>query len=99
VNIRRGSCFQTVFEQMLFGTAEPPGERKKFRFKDRLTSLDGSTVDLSARLFDWSKDRRTRGAIEPHLLLDHDGYVNSLIRVLDFCASPTIEQFVSIWTN
>jgi hypothetical protein len=34
------------------GTGEPQGGRKKFRFKNKLTSLDGSIIDLSASLFD-----------------------------------------------
>lgn len=49
------------------------GGRKKFRFKNKLMSLDASVIDLSVSLFDWAKFRRTQGAIQLHLLLDHDG--------------------------
>ncbi len=48
---------------------------KKFRFKNKLMSLDSSVIDLSVSLFDWAKFRRTKGAIKLHLLLDHDGYL------------------------
>jgi hypothetical protein len=51
------------------------GGRKKFRFKNKLMSLDGSIIDLSVSMFDWAKFRRTKGAIKLHLLLDHDGYL------------------------
>jgi len=37
------------------------GGRKKFRFKNKLMSLDGSVIDLSVSLFDWAKFRRTKG--------------------------------------
>lgn len=53
------------------------GIQKKFRFKNKLVSLDASTIDLSLSLFDWAKFRRTKGAVKLHLLLDHDGYLPS----------------------
>jgi hypothetical protein len=48
---------------------------KKFRFKNKLVSLDSSVIDLCCQLYDWAKFRRTKGAIKLHLLLDHDGYL------------------------
>ncbi len=48
---------------------------KKFRFKNKLVSLDSSVIDLCVSVFDWAKFRRTKGAIKLHLLLDHDGYL------------------------
>ena len=77
---RPWQLFQTVFEQMLSECqqlAARQGGRKKFRFKNKLRSLDGSIIDLSASLFDWAKYRSTKGAIKLHLLLDHDGYLPS----------------------
>jgi hypothetical protein len=35
------------------------GGRKKFRFKNKLMSLDGSIIDLSVSMFDWAKYRRS----------------------------------------
>jgi hypothetical protein len=77
---RPWQLFQTVFEQMLSECqqlAARQGGRKKFRFKNKLMSLDGSIIDMSASLFDWAKYRSTKGAIKLHLLLDHDGYLPS----------------------
>ena len=51
-----------------------PGKHK-FRFKNKLLSLDSSTISLCLALFPWAKFRRTKGAIKLHLLLDHDGYL------------------------
>jgi Domain of unknown function (DUF4372)/Transposase DDE domain len=75
---RPWELYQTVFQQTLSKCQElvgSPGVRKKFRFKNKLMSLDGSIIDLSMSMYDWAKFRRTKGAIKLHLLLDHDGYL------------------------
>ena len=51
-----------------------PGKHK-FRFKNKLLSLDSTTISLCLSLFPWAKFRRTKGAVKLHLLLDHDGYL------------------------
>jgi len=83
---RPWELFQTVFTQLL-GKCQQlvagEGGRKKFRFKNKLMSLDGSVIDLSVSLFDWAKFRRTKGAIKLHLLLDHDGYLPSFAVVTE----------------
>jgi hypothetical protein len=83
---RPWELFQTVFTQLLDKCqrlAADQGGRKKFRFKNKLLSLDGSVIDLSVSLFDWAKFRRTKGAIKLHLLLDHDGYLPSFAVVTE----------------
>ena len=72
---RPWQLYQTVFEQMLASAREWRGTGEKFRFKNKLMSLDGSIIDLWVSMFDWAKFRRTKGAIKLHLLLDHDGYL------------------------
>jgi hypothetical protein len=49
--------------------------KRKFRFKNKLFSLDATVIELCATLFDWAKFRQTKGAVKLHLLLDHDGYL------------------------
>ena len=49
--------------------------KRKFRFKNKLVSLDSSTIDLCLEMFDWAHFRRAKGALKLHLLLDHDGYL------------------------
>jgi hypothetical protein len=51
--------------------------KKKFRFKNKLVTLDSTVIDLCISLFDWAKFRQTKGAIKLHLILDHDGYLPS----------------------
>jgi len=83
---RPWQLFQAVFEQLLERTRQvvyAQGGPKKFRFKNKLMSLDGSLIDLSVSLFDWARFRRTKGAIKLHLLLDHDGYLPSFAVVTE----------------
>ena len=48
---------------------------KKFKFRNKLLSLDSSTISLCLSMFEWAEYRRTKGAVKLHLLLDHDGYL------------------------
>ncbi|MGH8648973.1 MAG: IS4 family transposase, partial [Burkholderiales bacterium] len=77
---RPWQLFQTVFEQLLDrcqSWVAGQGGKKKFRFHNRLLSLEATVIDLCVSLFDWAEFRRTKGAIKLHLLLDHDGYLPS----------------------
>jgi hypothetical protein len=51
--------------------------KKKFRFKNKLLTLDSTIIDLCLSLFNCAHFRRTKGAIKLHLILDHDGYLPS----------------------
>jgi hypothetical protein len=62
--------YKTLDVCKMAGTAKHP-----FKFKNKLLSLDSSTISLCLSLFPWAKFRRTKGAIKLHLLLDHDGYL------------------------
>jgi len=55
----------------------------KFRFKNKLLSLDASSIELCLELFDWAKYRQKKGAIKLHLLLDHDGYLPTFAVITD----------------
>jgi hypothetical protein len=69
--------------QALFYTALPRfreqqelGVRKRqFRFKNKLLSLDSTTISLFLSLFPWAKFRRAKGGVKAHVLLDHDDYL------------------------
>lgn len=83
---RPWGLYQTLFNQLLEkcqAEVSARGGRKKFRFKNKLVSLDGSIIDLSASMFDWAKYKRTKGAIKLHLLLDHNGYLPSFAVVTE----------------
>jgi hypothetical protein len=68
--------FQKLFFWMLSKCLEvSPGH--KFRFKNKLYSLDAKTIDLCLSLYDWAEFRTTKGAVKLHVKLNHDGYLPS----------------------
>jgi IS4 transposase len=76
--------YQNSFFHLLdFCRQESPGKKKKFRFKNKLLSLDSTTIDLCLNLFPWAKFRQTKGAVKLHLLLDHDGYLPDFAIITD----------------
>jgi len=82
---RPWELYESVFMQLLEKCQIEAAARshRKFRFKNKLMSLDGSIIELSATMFDWAKYRQRKGAIKLHLLLDHDGYLPSFAVVTD----------------
>jgi hypothetical protein len=72
---RSWQVYETVFQQTLAKCRTAVGRGTKFRFKNKLLSLDATSIDLCASLFDWAKFKRTKGAVKLHLLLDHEGYL------------------------
>ena len=54
-----------------------------FRFKNKLYSLDATTIDLCLSAFPWAKFRSTKGAIKLHVGLNHEGYLPEFITVTD----------------
>jgi len=81
---RPWELYRDVFSGLLQRCiSEVSGRKKKFRFKNKLVSLDSSTIDLCLSLYDWAKFRRTKGAVKLHLVLDHDGYLPSFAVITD----------------
>ena len=68
-----------MFRDLFYKTMEictmSAPKNRKFRFKNKLLSLDSSVIALCLSLFPWAEFRRTKGAVKLHLLLDHDGYL------------------------
>jgi len=80
---RPWQLYEAAFNELLSRCQPLTKGAKKFRFKNKLMSLDSTVIDLSVTLFDWAKFRRTKGAIKLHLLLDHDGYLPSVAVVTE----------------
>jgi hypothetical protein len=81
---RPWQLYKTLFEQLLglcMQTAQ--SNKKKFRFKNKLLSLDSTSIELCASLFDWAKFKSTKGAAKIHLLLDHEGYLPCFAHITD----------------
>lgn len=79
---RPWELYQKLFYDLLT-QCQAISPRKKFRFKNRLLTLDSTTVELCASMFDWALWRHTKGAVKLHLLLDHDGYLPVFGHVTD----------------
>jgi hypothetical protein len=69
----------------LLGRCQLEAERgkRKFRFRNKLYSIDSTVIELSLSMFDWAHYTRTKGAIKLHMLLDHDGYLPTYVHVTD----------------
>ena len=72
---RPWELFEKVFYGLFDIVAAKSVGKKKFRFKNKLVSIDSTTIDLCLSMYDWAKFRRTKGAVKLHLVLDHDGYL------------------------
>lgn len=79
---RPWELYQRLFYDLL-AQCQAISPKKKFRFKNRLLTLDSTTVELCASMFDWALWRQTKGAVKLHLLLDHDGYLPVFGHVTD----------------
>lgn len=80
---RPWELYQTVFEQLLARCSSVAVGKKKFRFKNKLLSLDSTSIDLCATIFDWAQYKRTKGAVKLHLLLDNEGYLPCFACITD----------------
>ena len=78
---RPWQMFQELFYQTLDICKLAGTGKHRFKFKNKLLSLDSSTISLCLSLFPWAKFRRTKGAVKLHLLLDHDGYLPSYVYI------------------
>jgi len=57
------------------------GRKHKFRFKNKLFSLDSTTISLCLNLFPWAEFRRAKGGVKAHVLLDHDDYMPTFVHI------------------
>jgi hypothetical protein len=76
-----------LFEKVFYGLFEKIAAKvvgkRKFRFKNKLVSIDSTTIDLCLSMYDWAHFCRTKGAVKLHLVLDHDGYLPRFAVITD----------------
>ena len=58
-------------------------QKQKFRFKNKLLSLDSTTISLCLEMFPWAKFRQAKGGVKAHVLLDHDDYLPSYVLITE----------------
>jgi len=83
---RPAALFEDLFWTALarFRDQQDLGARKhKFRFRNKLLSLDSTTISLCLTLFPWAKFRRAKGGVKAHVLLDHDDYLPAYVLVTE----------------
>ena len=79
---RPWELYRTVFHQLL-DRCQAVAAPKKFRFKNKLLSLDTTVIDLCADVFEWATFRRRKGAVKLHFTLDHDGYLPTVLVITE----------------
>jgi len=57
--------------------------KQRFRFKNKLLSLDSTTISLCLEMFPWAKFRRAKGGVKAHVLLDHDDYLPRYVLITE----------------
>ena len=55
----------------------------KHKFKNKLYSLDASTIDLCLSVFPWARFRATKGAVKLHVGLEHGGLLPAFVAITD----------------
>ena len=86
-NKRPADFYQAFFEKTYHRCMAIAPGKKKFKFKNKLYSLDASTIDLCLSVFPWAKFRSTKGGVKLHALLDHEGYIPKFAAITDAKAS------------
>ncbi len=81
-NSRPASLYEALFEKV-YKRCRLISPKHKFKFKNKLYSLDASTIDLSLNAFPWASFRRTKSAVKIHTLLDHSGYLPAFVSITD----------------
>ena len=76
------ALYEALFGKLLH-RCQALAPHHNFRFKNRLYSLDASTVDLCLSMFPWANFRTTKGAIKLHVGLNHNGYLPEFVTVTE----------------
>jgi hypothetical protein len=80
---RPWKLYQSVFELLLSRCEGLAKGRTKFRFKNKLLSIDSTNIELCATLFDWAKYKRAKGAAKVHMVLDNEGHLPHFAVITD----------------
>jgi putative transposase len=81
-NRRPAAFFEALFDRF-YQRCQPASPRHRFKFHNKLYSLDATVVLLCLTLFPWASFRRTKGAVKIHTLLDHDGYLPAFVTITE----------------
>src|SRR5690625_7380355 len=76
----------TLYEALFFKLLnrcqlQAPGHG--FRFKNKLFSLDSSTIVVCLSMFPWARFRQAKGAVKLHVGVNHEGLLRHLVVLTD----------------
>ena len=74
--------YEALFAKLL-ARCQARAPKHQFRFKNKLYSLDASTIDLCLSVFPWAQFRATRGAVKLHVGLDHAGLLPAFVALTE----------------
>ena len=74
--------YEALFAKLL-ARCQSRAPKHPFKFKNKLYSLDASTIDLCLSVFPWAKFRATKGAVKLHVGLDHEGLLPAFVAITD----------------
>jgi DDE family transposase/uncharacterized protein DUF4372 len=83
---RPAKLYEDLFYTVLGRFREEKGlglRKPRFRFKNKLLSLDSTTISLCLEMFPWAKFRRAKGGVKAHVLLDHDDYLPRYVLITE----------------
>lgn len=83
---RPATLYEDLFYTTLQRFRDQPGwgpRKGKFRFKNKLLSLDSTTITLCLNLFPWAQFRKAKGGVKAHVLLDHDDYLPRYVLITE----------------
>jgi putative transposase len=79
-NKRPASFFEALFG-LMYQRCQPLAPKHKFKFKNKLYSLDATVISLCLSLFPWASFRRTKAGVKLHTLMDHDGHLPAFVAI------------------
>jgi putative transposase len=71
-----------LYERLFYKMYEKAGKRSEghgFRFKNKLYSVDATTIDLCLKLFPWAAFRENKGGVKLTVKLDHRGKIPAFV--------------------
>jgi putative transposase len=74
--------YEALFSK-LYTNCQRLASGHRFRFKNKLYSLDASLIDLSLKIFPWAHYALGKSAMKLHLSLDHDGYIPNFATITE----------------
>ena len=76
------ALYKALFAKLL-ARCQARAPKHNFRFKNKLYSLDASTIDLCLSVFLWARFRAIKGAVKLHVGLDHEGLLPAFVAMTD----------------